>query len=116
MSNNEHNDKRLLDNINASLEQASQGLDQQTLRALQKSRHAALAQLHKPRHHWQAVSGFAVAASVALLVFALFTFQANDSDIMHHAEDISLLSSGDDFELYENLEFYQWLAFEERTS
>ena len=116
MSNQNHDETKILQNIKAGLELSSQQLDEQTRRALQASRHAAVEQLQKPRWTWQPVAGIAVAASVALIVFGVVTLQTNDSDMIHHADDMSLLSSGEDFEFYENLEFYQWLQFEERSS
>ena len=116
MNSNQHDEQAMLDKIRAGLDQSSQQLDPQTRRALQASRQAALAQLQKPRWFLQPVAGVAVAASAALLVFAVLILQTNDSVMIHHAEDMSLLSSGEDLEFYENLEFYQWLQYEERSS
>lgn len=116
MTEHEQNDKQLLKNIKATLDAASTQLDQETQHALKQARHAALAQIHKPRWTWQPIAGLAVAASVTMLVVGLVTIQTNESDLMKQHEDLSLLSAGDDLEFYENLEFYQWLAFEERRS
>ena len=63
-----------------------------------------------------ASSSVATAAGVALLVFAVMTLQTQENDMIRHADDMSLLSSGEDLEFYENLEFYQWLQYEERSS
>jgi hypothetical protein len=116
MSNTEHNEQEILEKIKAGLDQSSEQLDPETRRALQTSRYSALAQLQKPNWTWQPVAGVAVAASVALLVFGVITLQTNDGVMIHHADDMSLLSSGEDLEFYENLEFYQWLQYEERSS
>lgn len=116
MSEQQHKDEQMLDNIRATLDRDSEQLDADTKRALQQARHQALAQLDKPRWIWQPIAGVAVAASVTMLVVGLVTVQTDNGTIMHQHEDLSLLSSGDDLELYENLEFYQWLAFEERSS
>jgi len=115
MSEHEHTDKRLLDNIKATLDTTESQLDPETRRALQQARHTALEQLHKPRY-WQPIAGLAVAASVTLLVVGLVTIQTNDTAVLNQHDDLSLLSAGDDLEFYENLEFYQWLALEERRS
>ncbi len=112
----EHSDKQWLENIRATLDTASTQLDQDTQRALKQARHAALDQLHKPRWTWQPLAGLAVAATVTMLVVGLVTIQTNDNDMVKQHEDLSLLSAGDDLEFYENLEFYQWLAFDERRS
>ena len=116
MSNTEHDEQEMLKRIKTDLDQSGRQLDPDTRRALQASRQTALAQLQKPRWTWQPVAGVAVAASVALLVFAVMTIQINDNDMIRHADDMSLLSSGEDLEFYENLEFYQWLQYEERSS
>ena len=116
MSNSEHDEQEMLNRIKTELDRSGQQLDPETRRALQASRHAAITQLKKPRWTWQPVAGVAVAASVALLVFAVMTLQTHDNDMIRHADDMSLLSSGEDLEFYENLEFYQWLQYEERSS
>ena len=116
MSNTERDEQAMLKRIKTELDQSSQLLDPHTRHALQASRHAALAQLQKPRWTWQPVAAVATAAGVALLVFAVMTLQTQENDMIRHADDMSLLSSGEDLEFYENLEFYQWLQYEERSS
>ena len=116
MSDLEKDNAKMITKISADLDRASRDLDEQTRRALKVSRYDALSYLHKPRWNWLPATGFAAAVGVVVLVFGLVRFQPVDNDIVQQVDDISLLSSGDDLELYENLEFYQWLQLEERTS
>ena len=116
MNGHEQKDAQLLEKIKATLDANSEHLDQDTVRALRQARENALAQLHKPRRSWQPITGLAVAASVALLTVGVVMLQNDPDATMPNHEDMSLLSAGDDLEFYENLEFYQWLAFEERSS
>lgn len=116
MGDMERDVAKMLGKIGTDLEQSSQNLDEHTRRALKVSRYAALAQLQKPRRIWLPVTGLAAAMSMVILIFGIVNFQSGDNDIVQHVDDISLLSSGDDLEFYENLEFYQWLELEGRTS
>ena len=63
--------------------------------------------LWDPAIRW---SGLATAGAAALAVFLYFQTPAA---IQPNFEDIDLLASEDKLELYEDLEFYAWLAEEE---
>ncbi len=93
----------------------SAGLDGATLSKLNQARQAALAELERPG--WLALPGWlpaggAVAAAmmVALLVRqGLVPAEVPDRAA---AEDIEILLSGEELDLYEDLEFYAWLEMQ----
>ena len=116
MNEHEQKDVQMLEKIKAALDESSEQLDQDTVRALRQARQNALEQLNKSRWNWQPMTGLAVAASVTIFAVGVVMLQTNQNDMMPNHEDMPLLSAGDDLEFYENLEFYQWLAFEERSS
>ncbi len=116
MSKRHNSDSDLANKIRTTLDQSVDDLDQDTLRALRVARHDAVEQLRKPKRHWIPLTSVAATASVAILAVSLITLHPADNGMLQEVDDMSLLTAGDDLELYENLEFYQWLAFEERTS
>jgi len=60
-------------------------------------------------------SGFASIALVAVLTIGLWQQTGTEQNLLANLEDMSLLIASDDLELYEELEFYQWLADEQNA-
>lgn len=90
-------------------------LDAGTRARLRQARQAALTGLDRPR--WSAIpvwvpAGGAIA--VAVLATLLIRQGVVPSEIPGRApaEDIEILLSGEDLELYEDLEFYAWLEMQ----
>lgn len=105
--NNDERDNDLPRKVRSELDAQLDMLDANVSARLSAARHRALDQLHtKPR--WQPVAGWAVAASLVLAV-SLWWQQAPTSNGIS-ADDFDLLVSGDGIELYEDLEFYEWLS------
>ena len=106
-------DSELQDKVRSELDAQLDTLDANVTARLSAARHRALDQLErKPR--WQPVTGWAVAATLVLAV-SLWWQQAPTGNGLS-ADDFELLVSSDGIELYEDLEFYEWLASEERTA
>jgi len=111
-----NSEEEMLDAIKQQLDESEQSLDQDTLRKLRQSRYAALEQLQKPKRYWvPATAAMAMTAMVTVIGLQVMT---PDSVVPQSPfmEDVNLLSASDELELYEELEFYQWLELEERTS
>lgn len=115
MSDLQDKDQAWLRQLSEQLDKAEAQLDAHTLRDLRSARHKALSRLQKSRRLWQPVSLAAVAASVMTLTIGLQLMQRTAVSTVPALEDMQLLSTSDDLELYENLEFYQWLEFEARN-
>ena len=88
-------------------------LDGETLSRLNRSRHAALAELERTRlaghwARWVPATGLAAAAVVAVVIWqgntVDATLPANGS-----ATDFELLLGEDSLEMIEDLEFYSWI-------
>ena len=100
-------------------------LDEDVLKRLRESRRKAIASI-KPQGKrieisfpsWLSTASTATAfASVALITASLwlgddFTHQSTPTAM----DDVALLSSTDDLEFYENLDFYIWLEDENNAS
>ena len=107
----------------ATLDKSLDDLDARTTARLQAIRKRTIADYREnskgaqPRQKW-IMSATALAATVVVAVLAVGIWQqsASDHNMMANLEDMSLLTDKEDFELYEELEFYQWLADEQSTS
>ncbi len=112
MSDPKQQEQVFLQRVKSSLDESEAQLDANTLRDLRLARHKALESLHKPRRLWQPVTLAAVAATVAVLAVSLQFMHPKITTTPPGMEDMVLLSAGDDLDLYENLDFYQWLELE----
>lgn len=115
MSDPKQREQEFLERVSATLAKREAGLDAATLRDLRLARHKALESLQKPRRLWQPLGLAATAATVGVVAIGLYVMQPKAPLTVHSMEDMTLLSAGEDFDLYENLEFYQWLELEKRN-
>ena len=97
------------------LDRSLDELDPAVTRALQRARLAALEPRSAPRS-WKAWIGGLLVASVAALAVMLWM---NPPLMEHHAavplEDFELVTSVENVELAEDLDFYHWLADDDTT-
>lgn len=112
--NDEANDEKVAARYIQALQQAAQTVDDPTQRRLDKARRVALDQLTEPRgvaglrrFVWHApwVSG---GIAAAMLVAALVVL-VPDRAMMPSPEDMELLTTDAELEMYENIEFAMWL-------
>ena len=85
-----------------------QSVDEPTRDALRAARTAALDGVHRPAlPRWGRAAAF---ATLLLAVAAVIVFDnlQNSGFPRAEADDLAVIASDDDFELYEELEFYVW--------
>jgi len=90
-------------------------LDGATLSKLNQGRHAALAQLHRPRRQWSRwmpATG-AVAAILVAVVMLQTPSAIDDVAAVSTATDMEILLGEDSIEMLEELEFYSWIDIAE---
>lgn len=127
MNNEMQNDKNNFDE-QAFLEKASNELDHscermdgETLSRLNTIRHAAIERGNKSTRVFLAPFGGLITACV--LVFVVSVFYPGQPDVPGQGtsdsgmaiEDLDILTSAESLELFENLEFYQWLEENESS-
>ena len=114
--------------VKSSLRHSEDDIDELTQARLRAARHRAVA-AQADRHRWAASSVLAMdwlfghrkllAAATSLSVAAALLFSLNLQPSRQMAtpmlEDIELLSSSDDLELYQDLDFYIWIQDDEIT-
>jgi hypothetical protein len=121
-------DAQLIERIRRRLNESLSELDNVTLSQLEQARQRALlasTQRRRPRwtmhwltarpaRDWLVPAG--AFASVVATIFALVIMVAEPKNgLNREVEDLDLLTAGEELELYENLEFYQWLEQREQT-
>ena len=110
MSNNSDrpDQQEWLAQVSQRLDRAEQELDASVLADLRRIRVTALDQMPAPRRRWIPVMAMSAFASVVVLTAVLVLTPSRVAQ-GPAIDDISLLSSGEEIELYEQLDFYQWL-------
>lgn len=112
----QHDDKVFLERVKATLDHAVDDIDPVTRARLSAARHRAVAAIGQRRPFFQPVAMVAMAASVMVLAVGVYLWMPTAPGTMPAVEDVPLLSSGEDFELLQELEFYRWLELEDRTT
>ncbi|MGI9233788.1 MAG: hypothetical protein ACR2RD_09180 [Woeseiaceae bacterium] len=100
-------EKKMKDRFDESVE----ALDAATLSKLNQSRHAALAQLQRPRSQWSRwmpATGAVAAILVAVVVLQSPT-AVDDVAAVTSVTDMEILLGEDSIEMLEDLEFYSWI-------
>jgi hypothetical protein len=104
--------QRLVDGVRQHLDRSVNALDGQTLSRLNRIRHAALE--HKQARASRMLLPFGGFVTACVLVVSVMMFgpgRAPDTEAATSPmEDIDILTSSDSLDLYEDYEFYQWLA------
>lgn len=103
---------RLVNGIRQQLDRSCNALDGQTLSRLNRIRHAALERKQsRSARMLLPFGGFVTACMLVLTVMVFTPGRAPDSDALASPlEDLDILTSSDSLDLYEDYEFYQWLA------
>ena len=107
---------RTLEQIRRDLDEAVDHLDTATLAELTSARRRALGAAERPRWNWtqQGIPAGAIAAFMAAAI-GMGVWQSQPNEEIVPPQDIELLSSSENLDLFEQLEFYQWLPDEENA-
>jgi len=111
-------ERHLLEKAKDLLSQAAENLDSQTKQRLERIRLNALSASERAHpgaflsSRW--VMGGAVTAAAMAAVAIFFWLKASPGNFPgKHIEDFEMIASMEEIELYENLDFYRWLATKE---
>jgi len=117
-------DAALVERIRRHLDQQIDGYDDATLSRLEQARRRALATADRRPRPWWRMRDYGSAwllpagafASIVATAVALSIMVAEPGNgLAREVDDLELLTSGEEIELYENLEFYEWLQDREHT-
>jgi hypothetical protein len=105
-----HNEDELKANIKQTLDESVEALDANTLSMIRQIRAQAVDKA-KAHHHvnWLGVMSGAL-ATACVMVFAVMILLKSPTPMQTvPVEDLELISSSENLELFEDLEFYEWL-------
>jgi hypothetical protein len=111
-------EKRFLKKVKGLLSESAGNLDSQTRQRLKHIRLDALRSAEKKRarlffsSRWATAGAFAAVMMAAIAIFFLLRTSPRDVS-SQYIEDYEIIASKEHFDLYENLDFYCWLAAEE---
>ena len=104
-------DEEFASNLKETFDESVDALDAATLSRLNRSRHAALAELAEPRKRrrsWMPAAGMAAAVLLAVIVLQLPTGIRSVPGVAS-VTDMEILLDEDSIEMFEELEFYSWM-------
>ena len=114
---NRNDEAAFIARLKTVLDRSAGALDAPTRARLQAARRQALAQAPAPRGfvpRWFVPVG-TVAALAVVAALGLWWLPASaPPPMVANLEDVELLFAADNLELYQNLDFYRWLAAKER--
>lgn len=108
-----NDDQSFLNNIRQTLESSAEQLDADVTRRLRLARSKAVESYTEKQSYWKPAGGFAL-ASMLLIAIGVWHFGGYErvdtlNGMSQAMEDLELIATSDSLQLYENLEFYQWL-------
>ena len=110
----DQNDK-WINELTSRLKNSSDAIPHTTMTKIRDIRHQAL----QPRHtNWSnSWLGYTTLAAACMLTLVIgFNLKHRTLDDQTMDDDLELLISAEDLDIYENLEFYQWLESTGRSS
>lgn len=115
---NRDDDSVFISKVKNTLDQSADALDAKTRARLRAARRAAFAQAPAPRvfsPRWLVPAGAVAALAVVAALGLWWTPPAAPPPMAASVEEAELLFATDNLELYQNLDFYKWLAAKERS-
>ena len=114
----EEREKHFVESAKRVLDQDADNLDGATASRLRQMRYTALEQAEKRASSWWRRFRIPAAALVTASLIASFTFvQMRTSDELQTVktiEDMEILAAAEQLDLYEDYDFYAWLAEEQQ--
>ena len=104
-----HNEDELKANIRQALDESVDALDANTLSRIRQIRAQAVDKAEAHHVNWLGVMSGAL-ATACVMVFAVMILLKSPTPMQTvPVDDLDLISSSESLELYEDLEFYEWL-------
>ena len=105
----ETEDNKLETGIKQALDNSVDLLDAETLSRIRQVRARAVAKAETGSFNWFGVMSGAVATACVMVFTVMLLFKSPAVVPSIPVDDIELISSSDSLELFEDLEFYEWL-------
>ena len=108
-------EEEFLAEVRKTLDRSTESLDQDTVRRLRQARFEALERPGTGRsswfglHRWITAGGLATVTVLALGV-SLWVVNPREKLPARHVDEVEMLTAQEHLDLYQDLEFYRWLA------
>ena len=109
----DNKDQAFLDNTRRVLDNSVDAIDEETSSRLRQIRYQALNNKAEKNYGLIPYSAFAATAAVLVLTITIWLTQAPDINDELVLQDISILTSTEELDFYQQLEFYNWLDDEQ---
>ena len=106
---NKRIEQELNENIKQTLDNSIDEIDTATLAKVHQVRARAIDRIGLQNNNGFGFIAGGLAAACVMLFAVMILLQSPDNSQGLPANDIELISSSDDLELFEDLEFYEWL-------
>jgi len=105
-----NDDKSFTNSIRQVLDNSTEELNVDISRRLRLARYRALESYEAKHSYWKPAGGFAL-ASMLLVAIGVWQFSGIEkgNGMVQTMDVLELIASSDSLQLYEDLEFYQWL-------
>ncbi|HTP67017.1 MAG TPA: DUF3619 family protein [Geobacteraceae bacterium] len=120
MTGNNDIEREVAEKVRKALDRSVADLDGRTVEGLRRARMAAVAaaETEKPPwfavHRWLTAGGVAAFAVLVVAVSLWFVVPGRNQTVAQ-VEDMDILASNEHMEIYEDMDFYQWLAADQNT-
>ncbi|MEM7026902.1 MAG: hypothetical protein AAF410_01615 [Pseudomonadota bacterium] len=104
-------DEKLENEIKRELDESLQHIDAATLSSIRQIRARAMNKVEEKSFNWTGFGG-TLATVCMLMLVVILSIQNEPSVTPLTPNEIELISAMDEFELYQDLEFYEWLTEE----
>ncbi len=106
----EFNEEKLTANVRQTLDESAAAIDADTLSRIRQIRTQAIAKAEIRTSSWSGVMTGALATACVMVVAVMILLRSPMPTEAVPLDDLDLISSSESLELYEDLEFYEWLA------
>ncbi|GJM17712.1 MAG: hypothetical protein DHS20C13_30390 [Thermodesulfobacteriota bacterium] len=110
---NQDNEDKLTGHIKQTLDDSVESLDGNTLYMIRQIRaHAidkAIGKAVPQKNNWTVIMTGALATACVMIFAVMILLKSPASNQLIPLDDLDLISSSESLELYEDLEFYEWL-------
>jgi DNA-binding PucR family transcriptional regulator len=99
------------------LEESTNRLDGNVRSRLTQARFAAVEEARRARHsfRWRAWIPAGALAAAAAVAIVLWSGQSPSPAVQSSLDDLEIVADGENFELLENLDFYEWVSTQDPT-
>jgi hypothetical protein len=104
-----HNEDELNSNIRLALDDSVESLDANTLSKIRQIRAQAVDKAGASQSDWPTIMTRALATACVMVFAVMILLKSPAPTQTVPLDDLDLISSSESLELYEDLEFYEWL-------